>query len=159
MQPTKKKLDEATLNKHTEDLLLCLPEHASELMHQIADDYHLPIWQIFCGIVLEVHMQGNLSNFYLEPAWAEGLKQYEYICKHCNKTFTPIHIGQVFCSNECGETHTTGKVTKDDTVIAKPTPPIAVATNRPADNFAAKISELTSKTPSGWAKGDQLPVD
>ncbi|MFA5132951.1 MAG: hypothetical protein WC444_06520 [Candidatus Paceibacterota bacterium] len=158
MQVTKKKLDEVTLNKYTEDLLLCLPEHASELMHQIADDYHLPIWQIFCGIVLEVHMQGNLSNFYLEPAWAEGLKQYEYVCKHCDKKFTPVHLGQVFCSNKCGEEHTNPKVTKNDTTT-KPSAPIAVATNDTPDSFAAKISELTSKAPSGWAKGDQLPID
>jgi hypothetical protein len=147
MQVRKTKIDEATLDKYTEELLLCLPEHASELMHELAKDYKLPIWQLFCGVVLEVHTQGNLSNFSMDPAWAEGLKQYDYACKHCQKKFKPFHLGQIFCSNECGEAH--------NAAINAIT---SAAVNIDTNDLSNRISALAKEVKAGWTGADQIPA-
>jgi len=90
-----------------------LPDHIGELVHELAKEYVLPLWHIVCGVLLEVHSQGHLSAFQLDPAWRDGLRQREYKCKHCGETFKPIHIGQPYCSNKCGSEVAAGIAAKE----------------------------------------------
>ena len=90
------------LNDAAQLLIDQLPDHAGELLESLAKQYTMPLWQYTTGILLAVHLEGRLSEFRLDPAWKSGLKTKELICKHCKKPFTPKHIGQPYCSNECG---------------------------------------------------------
>lgn len=158
MQARKTAIDNDTLNKCTQELLTCLPEHAAQLIGELSEDYHLPMWQVFCGVVLEVHMQGNLSNFYMDPAWAEGLKYYTYHCEHCGKEFDPVNLGQVFCSNKCGEAHNTkgSKHVEPVNAVSGANSDVVVST----DNFVKRFADIVSKKEetSGWIKDAELSI-
>ena len=183
MQPTTNKIDDKTLDEAAKTLMLCLPEHASELIHELAEDHLCPVWQVVCGVVLEVYMQGMLSNFMIEPAWTEGISQYEYVCETCKQSFKPVNVGQRFCCNECGFASleaTLAKPTKPtitmpvieepkDEPVTRHSEPIepsdpVVASTKPddADSLTARIARLTKKTPqpstAGWSD-EPLPVD
>ena len=174
MQPKSNKLNNDTLDKHVEDLLTCFPEHVSEIVHALTDDYKLPVWQVFNGIVLEAYMQGNLASFTVDPAWSEGLKQYDYICEYCKKPFKPVNLGQLYCSNECGEAAmvATTKPKKDkpngpikrveppkqpDPVVAKPD----TSSNDSTNDFAGRLSQLTKNLDAGWSADNEhtLPTE
>lgn len=83
-------------------LMKQLPEDALELVKDIAKDNELRLWHIVAGIVLHVHSEGRLSAFQLDPAWEDGFREEELICKYCEKPFKPRAINQPYCSNECG---------------------------------------------------------
>jgi len=164
MQIRNNKIDEATLNNYTKELMLCLPDHASEIITAVAEDYKHPIWMVFCGIVLEVHMQGMLSNFTVDPSWLEGIKQYDYVCKFCNKPFKPKNLGQLYCSNTCGEASVVQKpkpvervVTNEESENDKPsldtviTARDAISSDDSTDDFSTKLDTLSKKFESGWA--------
>lgn len=178
MQPTTNKIDDDTLNKATEELLVCLPGHASELMHELAIDSQAPIWQIMCGVILETYMQGMLSNYTLDPAWMEGIKQYSYICKHCNEPFTPVNIGQLYCCNDCGTAAISPTKQPKKSIVKEPTDePVARSSKstKPSsptapsveptsdDSLAARIAKF-GKTPrqdtgaAGWSS-DNVPLE
>ena len=165
MQPTTNKIDNNKLNSDAEELLLCMPEHVSELVHELSSDYFTQVWQIFCGVVLEVYMQGRLSNYTLDPAWADGLKQYDYRCKHCKKSFKPTNLGQVYCSNDCGVADTQEVV--PNARISKPSKqpdPVPVVTEPlSTDDFNTRLSEVAKNlskgdTGSGWS-AEPVPMD
>ena len=81
-----------------------LPDHAGELIVNLSKQYQVPLWQYTCGILLAVHLEGRLSEFRLDPAWKEGLRQKLLKCQYdkCNQMFKARHINQPYCSNECG---------------------------------------------------------
>lgn len=147
MQVRKTTANNESLNNCVNELCTCLPEHATQLLTELAQDYNLPLWQVFCGVVLEMHMEGNLSNFFIDPAWADGLKSYSYHCKHCDKAFTPINLGQVFCSNACGEAHNNGKTTTNKPVIDTG---VAANSNNLIERLADIINKKEQET-SGWS--------
>ena len=99
---TKQMLQEAKLNQAAQDLLAQLPDHAGQLVHSLSKQFQIPLWQYLSGILLAVHLEGRLSEFRLDPAWKDGLRTKELICKQCKKSFTPRHIAQPYCCNECG---------------------------------------------------------
>lgn len=95
---------EFRLNLAARLLLDQLPDHVGELAITLAHEYQLPLWHFMCGVILEVHYEGRLSSFQIDPAWKDGFKQKELVCQwtECGKKFKPLRIAQKFCSNECG---------------------------------------------------------
>lgn len=143
--PARQALDEQRLNTAASGLLEQLPDHAGQLVHSLAKQYQMPLWQYTCGILLAVHLEGRLSEFRLDPAWRDGLKTKELTCKHCGKSFKPRHIGQPFCSNECG-------------LLATGPEEIRKSLNKdsvhePSDSIVATKHPATSNhsSPSGWS--------
>lgn len=152
MKPSIGKVDESKLNEAAALLMECIPDHASELVGELAKDYSLPIWQIFVGVVLESHIRGTLSGFTVDPAWTEGLKKYSYVCKLCGKDFVPKQFGQQYCSNECGE-----GIVKDagnNKLLSG-----ASASSNPGSKLPSKpdlskrLAELVRKSDADWAEG------
>lgn len=183
MQPDSNKLDNEKLNSYVDELLLCFPEHVSELTHELALDHQAPVWQVFCGVIMESYLQGTLSAFTVDPAWLEGFRTGEYVCKHCKKPFVPVNLGQLYCCNECGDLGAVGEPENAETVRKTQEPPkkkekvtnakpksepkqpdpapITSPTphgNNPGD-FADRLSKLTKKLDSGWTTDATLPVD
>ena len=103
-KPTQPKLDleSAKLNNAARELLEQIPDHAGQLVHELAKQTQIPLWQHVCGVLLAVHQEGRLSEFRLDPAWKDGLRTKELVCKHCGKKFNPRHVNQPYCSNACG---------------------------------------------------------
>lgn len=99
---TKAKLVTDKLNQSAADMLEQLPDHAGQLVHSLAKQYRMPLWQYVSGILLAVHLEGRLSEFRIDPAWRDGFKTNELVCKHCGKKFPPKRINQPYCCNECG---------------------------------------------------------
>jgi len=99
-----------------------LPDHIGQLLENLSTQYQIPIWQYTVGVILAVHLEGRLSEFRLDPAWKDGLKTKELQCKYkpCSKMFKPRHIGQPYCSNECGLAATGPKELQDD-ILTIPT--------------------------------------
>ena len=161
MQPRTNKVTDELLNKYSRELMLCLPDHASQLIEALAEDHLAPVWQVFCGIVLEVHMQGNLSNFTIDPAWAEGLKQYDYVCQYCGQAFKPVNLGQPFCSNECGQAaaQKPKEQVKNDKPINTSTAKPVNTNSTNSDAFASRLAALTKTLDGGWSEGDAVPSD
>jgi len=95
-------LAETKLNQAAADLLTQLPDHAGQLVHSLAKQYQMPLWQYTAGILLAVHLEGRLSEFRIDPAWRDGMKTKTLKCKHCGEAFVPRHINQPYCSNICG---------------------------------------------------------
>ena len=118
--PSQLMLAETKLNQAAKDLLEQLPDHAGQLVHSLAKQFQMPLWQYACGILLAVHLEGRLSEFRVDPAWKAGLKTKELKCKYCGSVFTPRHINQPYCSNECGLAATGPKPKKE------PKPNVAV---------------------------------
>ena len=113
-------LEVKKLNDSARLLLSQLPDHVGELVENLSSQYQIPIWQYTTGILLAVHLEGRLSEFRLDPAWKDGLKTKELVCKHCNKSFKPLHIGQPYCSNTCGLEATAPKELRDDPIPIRP---------------------------------------
>jgi len=164
MQPTTDVINDEELNKATDLLMSCLPDHAEELVHELAKDYQLPYWQVFAGVVYAAHLQGSMSGFTTEPAWAEGVKHYIYRCKQCGQEFKPTHVGQLYCTTLCGNTATEQVATYIELKVAtndkhEPTPTITNgAESIASDDFASRLSALTKKTDSGWTGQPDIPV-
>lgn len=103
MSKNPKQITEQQLNDAAKLLADQLPDAAGQLMGDLAKEYDMALWKLAAGILLASHIEGRLSAFELDPAWAEGLvKQREAICKRCGIAFIPININQPYCSNECG---------------------------------------------------------
>jgi hypothetical protein len=102
MAQQNKKLSEQDLNQASELLLKQLPDHISQLIMTIKQEYDVELWHLICGILLEVYSEGRISAFQLDPQWLDGLRQTTLICQECKKIFTPEQINQKYCSNECG---------------------------------------------------------
>ena len=83
-------------------LLAQLPDQCGELVTNLRDEYAIPLWQLFCGILLAMHLEGRLSAFQLDPAWQDGLRQHDLLCGWCKTSFTPRWIAQKYCSEKCG---------------------------------------------------------
>jgi len=84
-------------------LLKQLPDHLIELFDSICKEYSLPRWQLVCGILLDVYMQGNLTAFTRDPDWDIGGKgKVVPKCGECGKEFVPKRLGEKFCSTDCG---------------------------------------------------------
>jgi hypothetical protein len=98
----KQRLATKGLNDAAQLIIDQLPDHAGELLVALKDQYRVELWQYVCGVMLTMHLEGRLADFRLDPAWREGLKKKELECKYCHKMFAPRHIGQPYCSNECG---------------------------------------------------------
>lgn len=97
-------ITEKRLNEAAQLIINQLPDHAGQLIEELSKQNYTELWQMTAGIILSVHMEGRLSSFILDPAWRDGVKQKDHTCKYeeCKKIFKPIHIGQLYCSNECG---------------------------------------------------------
>lgn len=152
MQPTNLQINDKKLNDAAELLMICIPDHASELIHELAKEYLIPPWQVFAGVVLEMHLRGMLSGFSLDPSWAEGVMQRKYICKRCEKNFQPLNVGQLYCSNECGLAATVQPNIEDHKDVTKPlNTPAPEPKSVDSDEFVNRISKLIKKTDSaGW---------
>jgi len=136
------------LDKAAELLLGQIPDHAGELVHSLSKQFQIPLWQYLDGILLAVHLEGRLSEFRLDPAWKDGLKTKELKCKHCNKMFKPVHIGQPYCSNECGFAATGPEPHIEKTPIEEP------QDNEPLRTDLTK--HLDTNKPSDWNSPDPL---
>jgi len=124
---------EARLNQAASDLLEQLPDHVGQLVHSLAKQFQMPLWQYTCGILLAVHLEGRLSEFRIDPAWREGLKTKTLICKQCKKSFVPRHINQPYCCNECGIlANQAQKPKKDPHHAIRTTKPVRSADSTPA---------------------------
>jgi hypothetical protein len=157
MQPSISTINEEELTKAAQLLMDCLPDHASELIHEISKDYS-PVWQVFAGVVLEAHMNGVLSAFTTDPAWQEGLKQYIYKCKFCDKEFTPKQYGQLYCSNECGfEATRHGDKPIDKPMAIRDLPGVDDLTPSAKVDLSERLKDLIKKTDAGWSS-DPLPA-
>lgn len=85
------------------DLLIeQMPDYVAQLIDEIAAQGSIPRWQLIGGILFEAYNNGYLSAYTLDPAWKDGFRPNETICKHCKKVFQPVRIGQIYCSNDCG---------------------------------------------------------
>ena len=89
------------LNKSSELLINTLPDHVSELIKAMAQEYDIQLWHLVAGILLEVHSEGRLSSFQLYPDWQDGMKQTMHKCTECKEFYKPKRIGQLYCTNEC----------------------------------------------------------
>ena len=133
---------ETKLNQAAGDLLEQLPDHAGQLVHTLSKQNQMPLWQATCGILLAVHLEGRLSECRRDPAWKDGFKTKELTCKQCNKTFTPKHIAQPYCSNDCGLVAagvipisiTQKEFPKDDVLTTRTTPNSTLPTADSANN-------------------------
>ena len=98
------KISDEKLNAAAKMLIDQLPDHVGELVEVLTEEYQLPLWHLVDGILLEVHSEGRLSAFTIDPAWREALKQKMLRCQYedCGKLFQPKWIGQLYCSNACG---------------------------------------------------------
>lgn len=98
------KVTEEQLVRSAERLIDQLPDQIGELVRVLQGEYQLPLWHLVCGILLEVHSEGRLSSFQIDPAWREGLRQKMLRCQYepCGKLFKPKWLAQQFCSNACG---------------------------------------------------------
>jgi hypothetical protein len=101
---TKLQEKEDSLNQAAKDLLEQLPDHAGQLVHSLTKQYQQPLWQTTCGMLLALHLEGRMSEFRIDPAWKQGFKTHELQCQYkpCSKKFPPRHLGQLYCSNDCG---------------------------------------------------------
>jgi len=117
------------LNKAAQLVIDQIPDHAGQLINTLSKQFSIPVWQYTAGILLAVHLEGRLSEFRLDPAWKDGIKTKELICKHCNKPFAPQHIGQPYCSNECGLAATGPEEHIENVPTLPPTP------NRASDSI------------------------
>jgi len=138
------KMTPERLNLAAEALLKQLPDHAGDLVVSLSKQFTLPIWQYVTGILLAVHLEGRLSEFRLDPAWKDGLKQNLLRCQWtaCGKMFKPRHIGQKFCSNDCGNLATGPREIFGN---VKPVPDIPTSIPDPTHDSAG--SSWTSPTP------------
>lgn len=144
-QPKPSEMDVKRLNDSASMLLRQLPDHAGQLVETLAKQYSMPIWQYVTGILLAVHLEGRLSEFRLDPAWKDGLKTKELKCQYkpCSKMFKPRHIGQPYCTNECGTKATGPKEIQDVTNITNiPTPVM------PKSADASTVAGWDSSNPS-----------
>lgn len=91
------KLDEAA-----ELLMQQLPAGANELLRVLSLDNKVSIWWCVCGVLMEAYIGGRLSAMTFDPDWHREFKQPSNVCAMCNKQFDPTQIGQVYCSNNCG---------------------------------------------------------
>ena len=97
-KPLSEQLDEAAGT-----LLKQLPDHLIELFDSICTEYLMPRWQLVCGILLDVYMQGNLTAFTRDPDWEAGVTAKTLPkCGECQKEFTPKRLGQKYCCTDCG---------------------------------------------------------
>ena len=85
------------------DLLLeQMPDYVQDLVSDIANQALLPKWQLLGGILFEAYNNGYLSAYTLDPSWKDGFKPQESVCGFCKKTYMPVRVGQLYCSNDCG---------------------------------------------------------
>lgn len=64
----------------------------------------IPRWQLLLGSLMAQYDSGCLVAPAIDPSW----KQIEAlipssICAHCKITFTPKKVGQVYCTQTCGD--------------------------------------------------------
>ena len=105
----KQALNQKPLSEQLDDaagtLLKQLPDHLIELFDSICTEYLMPRWQLVCGILLDVYMQGNLTAFTRDPDWdigGQGKVTPKCALPACGKEFVPKRLGQKYCSPECG---------------------------------------------------------
>jgi len=79
-----------------------MPDYVQQLVVEIAAQAFVPKWQLVGGIIFEAYNNGYLSAYTLDPAWKDGFKPSESICKFCKKPYMPVRVGQLFCCNDCG---------------------------------------------------------
>jgi hypothetical protein len=91
-----------TLNEEARSLIEQLPDHINEHIFRLAEEFHVPLWQFVCGLVLDSYQLGRLSAFQLDPAWKDGFRGGEYKCAQCGQAFKARRINQLYCCNECG---------------------------------------------------------
>ena len=85
------------------DLLLeQMPDYVQDLVSDIANQALLPKWQLLGGILFEAYNNGYLSAYTLDPSWKDCFKPQESVCNFCKKTYMPVRVGQLYCSNDCG---------------------------------------------------------
>jgi len=158
-------------------LLAQLPDHCGELVENLSKEYQIPLWQMFCGILLAMHLEGRLSAFQLDPAWRENLRQDKLICDRCKQTFKPDHLAQKYCSEKCGvaaneeenKTKISDKSVSDLKLkldaIARIDEPVRLMTDDSTDNTKSNQSDTFSlptfiddNRDSGKSEMDQIPV-
>lgn len=161
------KINETKLNAAAKLLLDQLPDNCGELVYDIQKDYQLPLWHLLCGILLSMHQEGRLSAFTVDPSWKEGFRQESLQCQQCNKIFKPINIGQLFCSNDCGEQHeltkrilqgqaATKERAKHDKEILENARKLIPDFKTPEPELISDITTDPNTKPSDWAEASTL---
>ena len=94
-----------TLERAATLILECLPGQVRDLAIELADlQYSCPRWHVVAGAVLRLSEEGRLADFSTEPHWSTDKGEPEPTkCKHCNETFMPKRLGQIYCSERCGQ--------------------------------------------------------
>uniref|UniRef100_A0A6M3J5L8 Uncharacterized protein n=1 Tax=viral metagenome TaxID=1070528 RepID=A0A6M3J5L8_9ZZZZ len=137
------------LNLASKTLIEQLPDHVSELIVELAQQNRVELWHITAGVLLSVYMEGRLSAFVLDPAWQEGLRQKDCTCQYepCGKKFKGKHIGQLYCSNECGLLASGQKFDEVENFVEL----------KPAPIEPGAIDSVSASPPAGWG-GDNVDL-
>ena len=98
------------LNKAAADLMAMLSPTVREMLMETAVlTLHLPLWQLWCGLVQQAYDLGLYTTPILDPDWINRLPVMPTIyatvrCAEetCGKPFSPKWPGQKFCSDVCG---------------------------------------------------------
>jgi len=102
-------------------ILSYLPPNLELLAKEIADVVlKVPRWHLVTGLVLAMCESGQATIPSIDPGWArETFRPKEYECQQCKKIFSPLYMGQPFCSNKCGNAHAMEIKSKDKLTNAK----------------------------------------
>ncbi len=105
---TDKKPDFRRLEHAATILMELLPGQARDLVIELADlQYKCPRWHIVVGSMLRLFEEGRNSDYSTEPHWAHDMHEpVKTTCEECEKEFLPERLGQIYCSQTCGEAST-----------------------------------------------------
>jgi len=106
-QPSSSSSPPLSLNDAATLIINQLPPSFRDFAFEVADVIlKIPRWQLVAGILLFSAESGNLVSPSLDPSWTtNGISLSTSTCPECGKQFTPYRLGQIFCSNECGLSH------------------------------------------------------
>uniref|UniRef100_A0A6M3IN42 Uncharacterized protein n=1 Tax=viral metagenome TaxID=1070528 RepID=A0A6M3IN42_9ZZZZ len=148
MAATKKDSTDDKFNEAAKLLIDQMPDHTSQLIEKLAEQAYVPLWQMVCGILLAQYSAGTLSIYQIDPAWKDGLRKQMNKCKQCGKMFKSRHIGQPYCTNECGLKAIGQWHEEEDEGVKE-----RVVADSPTSADAGVVAH-----DSGWADGSALPA-
>jgi len=149
------------LEKGIDLLLDQMPDYVAQLLDEIAAQGSIPRWQLVGGILFEAYNNGYLSAYTLDPAWKDGFKPEESVCKFCGEKFQPVRIGQLFCDNDCGqgikvlEPKESEKEPKKESPSGKPNSILANLAKSKSDKRVHDIATEKSKTGKTGKAGEK----
>ncbi len=108
--PLQRSVYQSALEESGRQLISLLPVSIRDYMIELANiTLKIPVWQLLLGSVMAQYESGNLAAPSIDPSWRQAeLITGESTCHYhkCplpERKFTPKRIGQLFCSNSCGD--------------------------------------------------------